>query len=414
VLWNVDAKLHVMAPLVAIDGVVYDSKSEGGISAYDGDTGEKLWGMPNVMGDYSAPTIEDGRIFVSGSCENVRAHSLGTGAQIWAHQATCTGGSDGTTAPAAGGVLYHGDHYVRELLDVATGELLDIMRTKRLPAIARGIRLGVNGDYVHAEQIDGGRMLWETRVGETATPPLIVDDEVWIVLMSGEVRVLDFRTGAPVWNADIEAPIASQYGRQPVTGLAAGDGVVAVAGDSRLTVYSGGAPDPDPVDPDPVDPDPVDPDPVDPDPVDPDPVDPDPVDPDPVDPDPIDPDPVDPDPVDPDPSEPSPPVELDAPPADPWPPLGSDLAGSNPDTSIVTGPAAKTARRSARFALTSDQDATFECRLDRGDWRACDSTVVLRRLGPGRHRLRARAVASATGLADPTPAAWGWKVRARG
>ena len=58
----------------------------------------------------------------------------------------------------------------------------------------------------------------------------------------------------------------------------------------------------------------------------------------------------------------------------------------------------------ARFKFSSNEPASFECRLDGGVWTPCDTDYVLSLSGvlPGEHRLAVRAV-DAAGNADPAP-----------
>lgn len=56
---------------------------------------------------------------------------------------------------------------------------------------------------------------------------------------------------------------------------------------------------------------------------------------------------------------------------------------------------------------SNDQDATFECRLDKRARKPCAATVKFR-VKPGKHTFRARAVDEA-GNADPTPATFKFK-----
>jgi CSLREA domain-containing protein len=81
-------------------------------------------------------------------------------------------------------------------------------------------------------------------------------------------------------------------------------------------------------------------------------------------------------------------------------------AGSHPslpalETKIIEGPRRR--GRSVRFRFKSNRPgATFECRLDRRRFRACDSPTVYRGLA-GRHTFEVRAVVS-SGESDPSPA----------
>ena len=78
--------------------------------------------------------------------------------------------------------------------------------------------------------------------------------------------------------------------------------------------------------------------------------------------------------------------------APPWQPL---LPPSYilPRASIVHRPSRRTISRRALFWLRGSTTATrFACKLDRGTFRICESPVLYRRLGEGRHRFAVRAL----------------------
>lgn len=76
-------------------------------------------------------------------------------------------------------------------------------------------------------------------------------------------------------------------------------------------------------------------------------------------------------------------------------------AAAAPDTRIAK---VKVKKRTARVTFTGSGGArAFQCKLDKGRFKACRSPKAFRRLAPGRHVLQVRAVNSA-GAADPTPA----------
>lgn len=86
---------------------------------------------------------------------------------------------------------------------------------------------------------------------------------------------------------------------------------------------------------------------------------------------------------------------------------------SPPNTTITSGPNAKTDATSANFRFTSSQSpSAFECSLDDAGWSACSSLVTYSSLDPGPHSLDVRAL-DQFGSADPTPANWGWYVTAQ-
>ena len=68
------------------------------------------------------------------------------------------------------------------------------------------------------------------------------------------------------------------------------------------------------------------------------------------------------------------------------------------------------ARRGLRFRFSSDDpSASFECRLDKGEWKPCASPKRVRRAKLGRHTLRVRA-GDARGNVEARPVHWRWKV----
>ncbi len=95
-------------------------------------------------------------------------------------------------------------------------------------------------------------------------------------------------------------------------------------------------------------------------------------------------------------------------PGDPTPGAAADTAA--PETEIRKSPKRTTERRAATVAFrSSEAGSSFECKLDKGPYRACGSPTKLKRLGPGRHRFSVRAI-DAAGNVDPTPARVRWRV----
>src|SRR4051795_5616827 len=83
-----------------------------------------------------------------------------------------------------------------------------------------------------------------------------------------------------------------------------------------------------------------------------------------------------------------------------------------PDTVLSGGPSGTTSSSGATFHLSSTQDsASFECRLDGGSWQACSSPVTYSGLAEGAHSFSVRST-DAAGNADPTPATRSWTIDA--
>jgi hypothetical protein len=75
-----------------------------------------------------------------------------------------------------------------------------------------------------------------------------------------------------------------------------------------------------------------------------------------------------------------------------------------PDTSISSGPDGATGETSLSFSFGASEDgATFECRLDGGEWASCISPLGYAGLADGQHRFETRA-SDSLGNRDSTPA----------
>ena len=74
-----------------------------------------------------------------------------------------------------------------------------------------------------------------------------------------------------------------------------------------------------------------------------------------------------------------------------------------PVTAITSGPAGSVHSGPIAFGVGADEDATFECALDDGDFGSCATTYRAEDLSLGEHVFRARATDRA-GNPDATPA----------
>ena len=82
-----------------------------------------------------------------------------------------------------------------------------------------------------------------------------------------------------------------------------------------------------------------------------------------------------------------------------------------PDTQIDSGPSGMIPTKAADFTFGSELGATFECRLDGGDFQGCASPKAYADLGDGEHSFEVRAV-DAAGNRDPSPAGRSFSVDA--
>ena len=73
-----------------------------------------------------------------------------------------------------------------------------------------------------------------------------------------------------------------------------------------------------------------------------------------------------------------------------------------PDTEITRFKVNEEKRKLTATLASTPEGADFECRLDNGEFASCDSPVTLRKLSPGLHTFKARAM-SPRGTPDQTP-----------
>jgi len=83
-----------------------------------------------------------------------------------------------------------------------------------------------------------------------------------------------------------------------------------------------------------------------------------------------------------------------------------------PNTTITSAPPSATNSRQAGFNFSSSEDnSTFECKLDGGAYEACNSGKIYSNLSDGQHTFLVRAKDS-VGNVDPSPAKYEWTVDA--
>ena len=102
---------------------------------------------------------------------------------------------------------------------------------------------------------------------------------------------------------------------------------------------------------------------------------------------------------------------------------GVDAIGSGgrppgpPVTTIEKGPKkklkTKKPKAKAKFVFVADEPASFDCRLDKGDFKRCSSPKKLK-VKPGKHTFRIRATDDDGGNVERPPVKYKWKVKSKG
>jgi outer membrane protein assembly factor BamB len=255
----------------ARDGVVYTggAGSGGTLYAVRGSDGALLWTKPVMNGDESSPAVDDKRVYVSYACSQVYAFARDTGAAAWHYSGPCEGGG-GATPALSGGRLYTRDRgssgYV---FDAADGTLVDGFGAAAIPAFSGSTMVYRVGATVRAERAPVFPV-WEFEGdGYLSSAPLTANGVAYVGSSSGRLYALDVASGAVLWQGTTGAAVPWPDERnvsQPLTGLGAGSGILAVSTEVGVTAFEGlgtapptGEPAPEPTtEPDPtVDPDPT-------------------------------------------------------------------------------------------------------------------------------------------------------------
>jgi len=83
---------------------------------------------------------------------------------------------------------------------------------------------------------------------------------------------------------------------------------------------------------------------------------------------------------------------------------GSTADDTPPDTKITKGPPAKTHKTTVKFKFTATEaGSAFQCKLDRKPFKSCSSPKKYKKLKPGKHVFKVRAIDKA-GNVDQSPA----------
>ena len=99
------------------------------------------------------------------------------------------------------------------------------------------------------------------------------------------------------------------------------------------------------------------------------------------------------------------------PPPPPPPPPVTPPDTTAPATTLTGGPKGTIRSRTARFTFRSNEAGSrFQCKLDKGAWKACSSPKTYRNLKKGSHTFQVRAIDRAGNL-DRTPSKRAWRIR---
>jgi outer membrane protein assembly factor BamB len=251
-----DDSTNVGGGLALDQGTLYAVNGLADIVALDAAKGSVRWRGSIGAPTRSAPTVVEGRIFVTTIEDKLLALATEDGRQLWTHQAAnATTSVLGRPAPAYSSGLVVAGFGSGELATlradtgnvvwtdnlaaaVRSGSLADFSAIRGLPAVGDGrvYAIGMGGLMV-AVDLPTGRRLWEREVaGEDS--PWAAGSWLFVVSLDQRIAAVDRDDGRVAWVTDLPRWENAEKEKDPITWfgpLLVGDRLV-VAGTSRETL----------------------------------------------------------------------------------------------------------------------------------------------------------------------------------
>ena len=237
--WSVQlGTSNYTSPPTALNGTVYVG-GNGSLLAVSETTGTVNWSGSVFYGDSSSPAVDASGVYVSYACEQTYSFAL-TGALRWHHVTDCSGGGGRTP------VLHSGAVYVRDdagkppvALSESDGSPLSGFTAQPAPAFGDNVMVTLSSHNLTATDPTTGTVQWTRADASYVTAPLIVNGFVVEGDSSGIVHLLDATTGNQVWQATAGSPISApdEHNANGLTGLAEGQGILAVPAGHLLTIF---------------------------------------------------------------------------------------------------------------------------------------------------------------------------------
>jgi outer membrane protein assembly factor BamB len=244
------------SPPVAGNGVVYTggAGSGGTVYAVDELTGALLATQPVENGDHSSPALSGGSVFASYACNQAYGFAKTTLAPLWHYSTGCEGGG-GKTVVYANGKVYTRDFDGNLILDAAAGTLVGSFTGPNVTALAPAVDQTSmfvltspgNSPTLSARNLADGSTRWTfTGDGRLDTAPIVLATPAGEFVVegsaSGMLYALDAATGNQVWSTSVGAaiPAPDEQNATQLTGLGAGQGLLAVPAGSTLSAYVAG------------------------------------------------------------------------------------------------------------------------------------------------------------------------------
>lgn len=227
----------------AYRGIAYavGSGVESTVFAIDIASGKVMWST-KIIADGTSPAVTDDGVYVTGYLQAYKLDPY-SGVLIWHYVGPGYGGGQLTAAVYGNQVYMRGFARTPNLIfDAQTGIITGTFTSSAIPAFGNGVAyLLDSSNSLKATSLPGQAILWAaTDPGSIVSAPIVINNVVVTGTASGLVKAYDASNGSPVWTVTAGAPMiaADEVNLSPpVTGMAAGHGLLAVAASNVLSVY---------------------------------------------------------------------------------------------------------------------------------------------------------------------------------
>ena len=257
-----DRSTNVGGGVAASGTRVWAATGRAELLALDAATGDVLWRQPLGTPARSAPTVADGRLYVTTLEDKLLSFAADTGKPGWTYQAATVqttllgegnpavaegfvvagfGSGDLIAVRADSGALAWSDN-----LSSARGQtsLVDLSAVNAAPVIANGRVYAIAAGGVFAcDDLRSGRRLWEREVGGSQVPWL-AGDSLFIVTQEQALAALDARDGQPFWVDELERYHDAKDQSGPVHWVGpvlAGDQLIVASSDNQVAGFRPGS-----------------------------------------------------------------------------------------------------------------------------------------------------------------------------
>lgn len=223
---------HFQSPPVAANGRVF-AKGAGPITAVDEHDGSTLWNGGTPNGTDAGPAVYGSNVFISPPCE-VDAYEQATGAAAWNYTNGCIGAGGTTPVIGPNGDVFSLDPLIQNvILTASTGEFIGTFPGTTSPVVSMTDAYVLNTNKTLQSMAISNQLInWSfAGNGKLISPPLLIDNTVFIGASDGTVYALDAATGGQLWSGSAGSTITWNHA------LAAGGGYLIAPTGNGLTAW---------------------------------------------------------------------------------------------------------------------------------------------------------------------------------